>query len=70
MKPQVIQKIVVKNGVVLYEPVPESRDVMSKDVAYTMIKLMEGVTEYGKTGSRLRWGKCTANQHAGYGCSV
>lgn len=55
MKPQVIQKIVDKNGVVLYEPVPESRDVMSKDVAYTMIKLMEGVTEYG-TGSRLRWG--------------
>lgn len=55
MKPQVIVKIVDKNGVVLYEPVPESRDVMSKDVAYTMIKLMEGVTEYG-TGSRLRWG--------------
>ncbi|UOK43224.1 MULTISPECIES: penicillin-binding protein 1A [Flavobacterium] len=55
MKPQVIVKIVDKNGVVLYEPVPESRDVMSKDVAYTVIKLMEGVTEYG-TGSRLRWG--------------
>ncbi|ESU24242.1 Penicillin-binding protein 1A [Flavobacterium enshiense DK69] len=55
MKPQVIAKIVDKNGVVLYEPVPESRDVMSKDVAYTVIKLMEGVTEYG-TGSRLRWG--------------
>ncbi|MGX7667793.1 penicillin-binding protein 1A [Flavobacterium pedocola] len=55
MKPQVIVKIVDKNGVVLYEPVPESKDVMSKDVAYTMIKLMEGVTEYG-TGSRLRWG--------------
>ena len=55
MKPQVIVKIVDKNGVVLYEPIPESRDVMSKDVAYTMIKLMEGVTEYG-TGSRLRWG--------------
>lgn len=55
MKPQVIVKIVDKNGVLLYEPVPESRDVMSKDVAYTMIKLMEGVTEYG-TGSRLRWG--------------
>lgn len=55
MKPQVIVKIVDKNGVVLYEPTPESRDVMSKDIAYTMIKLMEGVTEYG-TGSRLRWG--------------
>lgn len=55
MKPQVIVKIVDKNGVVLFEPIPESRDVMSKDVAYTMIKLMEGVTEYG-TGSRLRWG--------------
>ncbi|WP_313806105.1 PBP1A family penicillin-binding protein [Flavobacterium sp.] len=55
MKPQVIEKIVDKNGVVVYQPTPESRDVMSKDVAYTMIKLMEGVTEYG-TGSRLRWG--------------
>ncbi len=53
MKPQVITKIEDKNGNVIYEPKLESRDVLSKDIAYAVIKLLEGVTESG-SGSRLR----------------
>ena len=54
IKPQLITKIEDKNGVVIYQGVEESHDVVNKDVAYSVIKLMEGVTESG-TGSRLRW---------------
>ncbi len=54
IKPQLITKIEDKNGVVIYQGVEESHDVVNKDVAYSIIKLMEGVTESG-TGSRLRW---------------
>jgi penicillin-binding protein 1A len=55
VKPTFVTKIVDKNGVVLEQIIPESKDVMNKDVAYATIKLMEGVTEAG-TGQRLRWG--------------
>lgn len=60
IKPQFIQRIEDKNGVVLYEPIPESHDVLNKDIAYAVIKLLEGVTE-GGSGSRLR------TQGGGYG---
>ena len=53
IKPQFISRIEDKNGVVLYEPVPESHDVLNKDIAYAVIKLLEGVTESG-SGVRLR----------------
>lgn len=53
MKPQFISRIEDKNGVVLYETIPESRDVLNKDIAYAVIKLLEGVTESG-SGVRLR----------------
>ena len=53
IKPQFISRIEDKNGVVLYEPVPETRDVLNKDIAYAVIKLLEGVTEEG-SGVRLR----------------
>ena len=53
VKPVTITRIEDKNGTVLYEYVPETKDVLSKDVAYTMINLMEGVTQYG-SGGRLR----------------
>lgn len=53
MKPQFISRIEDKNGVVLYEPVPESHDVLNKDIAFAVIKLLEGVTESG-SGVRLR----------------
>ena len=53
IKPQFISRIEDKNGVVLYEPVPENHDVLNKDIAYAVIKLLEGVTEEG-SGVRLR----------------
>ena len=53
VKPQFISRIEDKNGVVLFEPIPESHDVLNKDIAYAVIKLLEGVTEEG-SGSRLR----------------
>jgi penicillin-binding protein 1A len=53
MKPQFISRIEDKNGVVLYEPIPESHDVLNKDIAFAVIKLLEGVTEEG-SGVRLR----------------
>ncbi len=54
IKPQFISKIEDKNGVVIYEPVSEARDVLSRDIAFAVIKLMEGVTEEG-SGQRLRY---------------
>lgn len=53
IKPQVIARIEDKNGNKLFEPIPESHDVLDKDIAYAVIKLLEGVTESG-SGSRLR----------------
>ncbi|HWR94088.1 MAG TPA: PBP1A family penicillin-binding protein [Flavobacterium sp.] len=53
VKPQFITRIEDKNGVVIYEPIPESHDVLNKDIAYAVIKLLEGVTE-GGSGARLR----------------
>lgn len=55
IKPMVIRKIEDKSGTVLFNNTPETKEVMSKDVAYAMIKLLEGVTESG-SGGRLRWG--------------
>ncbi|MFN8273720.1 MAG: PBP1A family penicillin-binding protein [Flavobacteriaceae bacterium] len=53
IKPQFITRIEDKNGVVIYEPTPESHDVLNKDIAFAVIKLLEGVTE-GGSGARLR----------------
>lgn len=53
IKPQFISRIEDKNGAVIYEPVPETHDVLNKDVAFAVIKLLEGVTE-GGSGERLR----------------
>jgi penicillin-binding protein 1A len=53
LKPQFISRIEDKNGVVIYEPIPESHDVLNKDIAFAVIKLLEGVTEDG-SGARLR----------------
>ncbi|WP_026703690.1 penicillin-binding protein 1A [Flavobacterium soli] len=53
VKPQVIDRIEDKNGNVLFRSVPESRDVLNRDIAYAVIKLLEGVTETG-SGARLR----------------
>ena len=53
IKPQFIVRIEDKNGAAIYEPIPESHDVLNKDIAFAVIKLLEGVTE-GGSGERLR----------------
>jgi len=53
VKPQFISRIEDKSGVVIFEPIPESHDVLNKDIAFAVIKLLEGVTETG-SGVRLR----------------
>lgn len=53
VKPVMVTRIEDKNGTVLYEYTPETKDVLSKDVAYAMVNLLEGVTQYG-SGARLR----------------
>ncbi|MFL9845408.1 penicillin-binding protein 1A [Flavobacterium rhizosphaerae] len=54
IKPTVITRIEDKNGVVLFRSTPETHEVMSKDIAFAIIKLLEGVTETG-SGARLRY---------------
>jgi len=56
VKPQIITRIEDKNGVVIFESIPVTKDIVNKDVAYAVIKLMQGVTESG-TGQRLRQGR-------------
>lgn len=53
IEPQAIVRIEDKNGKILYEHVPQPKDVLSKDVSYAAIKLLKGVTE-GGSGTRLR----------------
>lgn len=66
-KPQFLSRIEDKSGVVIYEPIPESHDVLNKDIAFAIIKLLEGVTE-GGSGSRLRttYGGGGSNRWTGY----
>jgi penicillin-binding protein 1A len=52
-KPVMVTTIVDKNDTVLYQFVPETKDVLSEETAYVTVKLMEGVTQSG-SGSRLR----------------
>ncbi|WP_369998966.1 penicillin-binding protein 1A [Winogradskyella sp.] len=51
--PVLITRIEDKNGTVLYQVAPESKDVLSEEVAYVTVNLMEGVTNAG-SGRRLR----------------
>lgn len=53
VEPILIQRIEDKNGTVLYQNVPKTKDVISKESAYVTVSLMEGVTHSG-SGSRLR----------------
>ncbi len=52
-KPVMVTRIEDKNGTVLYQFTPESKDVLSEEVAYVTVNLMEGVTQAG-SGKRLR----------------
>ena len=53
VKPVMVTRIENKDGTVLYEYVPETKDVLSKDVSYAILDLMKGVTQ-GGSGTRLR----------------
>lgn len=52
-KPVMVTSIEDKNGTILYQFKPETRDVLSEETAYVAVKLMEGVTQSG-SGARLR----------------
>ena len=66
-KPQFLNRIEDKSGTIIYEPIPESHDVLNKDIAFAVIKLLEGVTE-GGSGDRLRttYGGSGDNRWTGY----
>ena len=51
--PVIVTRIEDKNGTILYQNVPQTKDVLSKEAAYVTVNLMEGVTQYG-SGTRLR----------------
>ena len=53
IEPIMITRIEDKNGMVLFEVVPKTKDVISEEAAYVTVNLMEGVTEHG-SGARLR----------------
>ncbi|NND62244.1 MAG: penicillin-binding protein [Flavobacteriaceae bacterium] len=53
VKPILVQRIEDKNGTILFQNVPETRDVMSNETAYVTVSLMQGVTN-GGSGTRLR----------------
>tara|TARA_B110000503_G_scaffold67695_1_gene105925 strand:- start:1315 stop:3639 length:2325 start_codon:yes stop_codon:yes gene_type:complete len=53
VKPVMVTRIEDKNGRALYEVVPETQDVLSMEVAYVTVNLMQGVTQ-GGSGTRLR----------------
>ena len=52
-KPVTVTRIEDKNGTILFQYSPETKDVLSHEVAYVTLNLMEGVTKHG-SGSRLR----------------
>ncbi len=60
-KPVMVMRIEDKNGTILYQFTPESKDVLSEEVAYVTTNLLQGVTE-GGSGSRLRGTWATDNQ--------
>ncbi|TYA74072.1 penicillin-binding protein 1A [Seonamhaeicola marinus] len=61
-KPVMVTTIEDKNGTILYQFKPETRDVLSEETAYVAIKLMEGVTQHG-SGARLRHTGATSSEY-------
>lgn len=60
VKPTMIQRIEDKHGTVLYQNVPETKDVISSETAYVTVSLMQGVTA-GGSGTRLRHAYAAGN---------
>ena len=67
VEPMMLLKIEDKNGTVLEQFIPNSKEVLSEESAYVVINLLEGVTEAG-SGVRLRskWAKYPDNVATGY----
>ncbi|MFD1293108.1 penicillin-binding protein 1A [Lutibacter holmesii] len=67
IEPMMLLKIEDKNGTVLEQFVPSSKEVLSEESAYVVVNLLEGVTQAG-SGIRLRtkWGKYPDNVATGY----
>lgn len=63
VKPMMVLRIEDKNGTILEEFTPKTKEVLSEDIAYATINLMEGVTKSG-SGIRLR------TSHAKYPDSI
>ncbi|CAM1334286.1 transglycosylase domain-containing protein [Tenacibaculum aestuariivivum] len=55
VSPMMITRIEDKNGTVLQEFVPETKEVLSEESAYVVLDLLKGVTQSG-SGARLRSG--------------
>jgi len=53
VKPMLVQRIEDKNGTILFQNLPETKDVISSETAYVTVSLLQGVTQSG-SGSRLR----------------
>ena len=54
VKPTTVLRIEDRNGNVIYEADPYTREVMSPTVSYETLKMMKGVVDYG-TSTSLRW---------------
>jgi len=52
-KPVMVTRIEDKNGTILYQFAPVTKDVLSEEAAYVTVNLLEGVTQ-GGSGTRLR----------------
>ena len=52
-EPYFLTRIEDKNGTILYQHSPKTKDVLNKETAYVTTQLLEGVTRFG-SGRRLR----------------
>ncbi|GGE34715.1 penicillin-binding protein 1A [Psychroflexus planctonicus] len=53
VEPFMITRIEDRNGTILYQHSPVSKDVLSEETAYVVVNLLEGVTKFG-SGVRLK----------------
>ena len=53
VEPVMVTKIEDKNGTIVYQSQPKTKDVISEESSYVTLKLLEGVTKFG-SGARLR----------------
>ena len=53
VKPIMVTRIEDRNGKIVFQSTPETKDVLSEESSYVTLKLLEGVTKFG-SGARLR----------------